>query len=78
MRPTISAINKLEASYTQLDDNALRELFAQLRHRAQSEPLDQLIVETFAIVREASKRTIGLRHFDVQLIGGLALHCKYC
>lgn len=74
MRPTINAINKLEASYTQLDDNALRELFAQLRHRAQSEPLDKLIVETFAIVREASKRTIGLRHFDVQLIGGLALH----
>lgn len=74
MRPTIKAINQLETTYDKLDDDALREVFAQLRHRAQSEPLDKLIVETFAIVREASKRTIGLRHFDVQLIGGLALH----
>ena len=74
MQPTIKAINQLEDSYSKLDDEALRTLCATLRQRAQQEPIDNLIVETFAMVREASKRSIGLRHYDVQLIGGLALH----
>jgi preprotein translocase subunit SecA len=56
-------------------DDELRERFAALRERAgEGESLDDLLPETFAIVREVGKRTMGMRHFDVQLIGGMVLH----
>src|SRR4029453_16015922 len=56
-------------------DDELRERFAALRERAtEGESLDDLLPETFAIVREMGKRTMGMRHFDVQLIGGMGLH----
>src|SRR5436190_16563961 len=58
-----------------LDDSELREHADQLRERARAgEPLDDLLYECFALVREASRRTLGLRHFDVQLIGGMVLN----
>jgi preprotein translocase subunit SecA len=69
------AINALEPELEQLDDEALRARSEELRKRAQEgEELDDLLIEAFALCREASRRTIGLRHFDVQLVGGIVLH----
>ena len=72
---TVQRINELEPTYEKMDDAELAhqtELFRE-RHEA-GETLDDLLPEAFAVVREASRRTTGLRHFDVQLIGGMALH----
>ncbi len=64
-----------EAALKELSDEALRDRTAQFRERLkQGTPLDQLLPEAFAVVREAARRTLRLRHFDVQLIGGIALH----
>jgi preprotein translocase subunit SecA len=69
------AVNELEPELKALDDAALRARSDELRQRAQDgEDLDDLLIEAFALCREASRRTIGLRHFDVQLVGGLVLH----
>ncbi|HEY3084323.1 MAG TPA: preprotein translocase subunit SecA [Candidatus Dormibacteraeota bacterium] len=69
------AINGLEDELKQLDDAALRARSEEARKRAQEgEDLDDLLIEAFALCREASRRTIGLRHFDVQLVGGIVLH----
>jgi len=69
------AINALEEDFTKLSDEDLRNETQVLRDRyAAGESLDDLLPEAFAAVREASKRTLGLRHFDVQLMGGAALH----
>src|SRR6266542_1376048 len=69
------AINSLEDELKQLDDAALRARSEELRKRARDgEDLDDLFIEAFALCREASRRTIGLRHFDVQLVGGIVLH----
>lgn len=69
------AVNHLEESFEELTDDELRDETASLRERhANGESLDDLLPEAFAAVREASKRTLGLRHFDVQLMGGAALH----
>ncbi len=71
----IDHINSLEPEFKALSDEALRGKSAELRARlAQGESLDDLLDEAFAAVREVSIRTIGLRHFDVQLIGGIVLH----
>ncbi|MGB9673057.1 MAG: hypothetical protein ACPL3P_02890 [Anaerolineales bacterium] len=68
-------INQLEKEYETLSDEALRLKTEEFRTRLnQGETLDDLLPEAFAAVREASKRTIGLRHYDVQLIGGITLH----
>ncbi|KAL9385170.1 hypothetical protein Peur_022180 [Populus x canadensis] len=73
--PTVSLINQLEAEMSALSDSQLRDKTAALKERAQlGESLDSLLPEAFAVVREASKRVIGLRPFDVQLIGGMVLH----
>jgi preprotein translocase subunit SecA len=72
---TVQQINALEPSLRALDEAALQGKTAEFRHRiASGETLDDVLPEAFAVVREVSVRTIGLRHFDVQLIGGLALH----
>ncbi|XP_028770982.1 protein translocase subunit SecA, chloroplastic [Neltuma alba] len=72
---TVSTINGLEAKMSALSDSELREKTFVLRERAQQgETLDSLLPEAFAVVREASKRVLGLRPFDVQLIGGMVLH----
>lgn len=72
----VQAINALESRYAQLDDAALKAEFESLKNAVQQEgkSLDSVLCESFAITREASKRVLGMRHFDVQLIGGMALH----
>jgi preprotein translocase subunit SecA len=72
----IEAINALEPHYEAMDDDTLKSTFQTLKSQvlAGEKTLDELISDVFAIVREASKRTTGMRHFDVQLIGGLVLH----
>lgn len=68
-------VNALEDSFTSLSDAELREETDRFRARlADGESVDDLLAEAFAAVREASRRTLGLRHFDVQLMGGAALH----
>jgi len=71
----VSRANGFEAALKALSDDALRAKTAEFRERlAAGTPLDDLTPEAFAVVREAARRTLGMRHFDVQLIGGLALH----
>jgi preprotein translocase subunit SecA len=71
----VNQINALEPDMERLSDEQLRQLTQSLRQRAQGgEALDNLLVEAFALVREASRRVLGLRPFDVQLIGGMILH----
>lgn len=72
---TVDTINALEPQISALSDEALRGKTHEFRERfKQGETLDQLLPEAFAVVREASKRTLKMRHFDVQLIGGMVLH----
>ncbi len=73
--PVITEINNLEPEYEGLSDSALRAAFNELRSRyEEGESLDDLLPESFALTREASKRALGQRQFDVQLIGGVVLH----
>ncbi|MFQ5774834.1 MAG: preprotein translocase subunit SecA, partial [Kiloniellaceae bacterium] len=73
--PTVAAINALEPELEALSDDELRARTVAFRQRvAKGEGLDELLVEAFATVREAAKRTLGQRHFDVQLTGGIVLH----
>ncbi len=75
MRPTIDRINALEAEFEALSDEQVRDKTAEFRDRLdKGEKLDALLPEAFAAVREAAKRTLGMRHFDVQLVGGMVLH----
>jgi preprotein translocase subunit SecA len=74
-RRTVSEINALEPRFEVFDDAALQAQTAAFRERlAAGTPLDELLPEAFAVVREAGKRVLKMRHFDVQLIGGMALH----
>ncbi|MFZ1990473.1 MAG: preprotein translocase subunit SecA [Alphaproteobacteria bacterium] len=71
----VEAINALEPQFEALTDEELREQTQKFRNRlAAGETLDDLLNEAFAVVREAAKRTLGQRHFDVQLVGGMVLH----
>src|SRR5947207_7402377 len=71
----VTQINALEPAISALTDDALREKTAELKGRvAAGETLDAVLPEAFAVVREAGKRTLNMRHFDVQLVGGIALH----
>src|SRR5437762_3195669 len=71
----VDAINALEPEITQLSDEALKTRTAEFRKElAAGKTLDDILVPAFATVREAAKRTLGQRHFDVQLIGGIVLH----
>jgi preprotein translocase subunit SecA len=75
LEPNVAAINALEPELEGLDDAALRGRTEMFRERlAAGESLDDLLVEAFATVREAAKRTLGQRPFDVQLTGGIVLH----
>ncbi len=75
LQQVVKAVNALEDDYAQLTDDELRGETAELRARyEQGETLDQLMPEAFAAVREAAKRTLGQRHYDVQILGGAALH----
>ena len=74
-RKTIERINALEPEYEKLDDEQLRAKTEEFKKRiAAGESLDDLLPEAFAVVREGSKRIMKMRHFDVQMLGGMALH----
>ena len=74
-RAKVRRINNLGADLEQLDDEALRKSSLSLRYRARSGvPLDSLLIEAFAMVREAGRRAINMRHYEVQLLGGIAMH----
>jgi preprotein translocase subunit SecA len=73
--PIVSAINELEPQLEALSDDELRQRTARFREQiAEGVEIDDLLIEAFATVREAAKRTLGQRHFDVQLMGGIVLH----
>ncbi len=73
--PTVSRVNELEESVAGLSDEELAGSTAKFRQRLDNdEPLDDLIPEAFAVVREAGKRVLRMRHFDAQILGGLVLH----
>ena len=75
LRKIADAVNSIEEDYTSLTDAELRAKTDEFRQRlADGETLDDLLIEAFATVREASRRVLGQRHFDVQLMGGAALH----
>lgn len=77
LKPVVLRINDLERRYQEFSDDQLRAESALFKDRiAQGEHLDDILPEAFAVVREASKRVLGMRHFDVQLIGGAILHHK--
>ena len=72
---SVARINALEPEIAKLSDGALRGKTAEFRKRlAEGATLDELLPEAFAVVREAGKRTLRMRHFDVQLVGGMVLH----
>ncbi|MBF6569688.1 MAG: preprotein translocase subunit SecA [Candidatus Binataceae bacterium] len=82
LRPSVDLINRLEDSIVQLSDDELRAKIAQWKEKLSAiedreereEAMEELLPEVFAVVREAAKRTLGQRHFDVQLVGGMVLH----
>src|SRR4029079_3562214 len=75
LRPLVGEINAFEPRIQALSDDELRAKTAEFRARLRDgETLDDLMVEAFAVVREAGKRVLNMRHFDVQLIGGAVLH----
>ncbi len=74
LQKRVGSINSLEAKYKKLTDKQLKEQTDKLKKRLAKESLDAILPDAFALVREASQRTIKMRHFDVQLIGGMALH----
>jgi preprotein translocase subunit SecA len=75
LKPLVNAINEQEPALMKLSDEQLQAKTAEFRQRlSRGEPLDDLLGEAFALVREAARRTLGQRHFDVQLVGGIVLH----
>jgi len=73
--PVVERVNSLEPSMQKLDETALKEKTGQFKQRLeQGETLDDLLPEAFAVVRETSRRLLGMRHFDVQIVGGVILH----
>src|SRR4051794_33102752 len=75
LQKRVGRINDFEPELELMEDEELREAYAKLRERAANgESLEELLYESFALTREAAKRTLGQRHFDVQMIGGMVLH----
>jgi preprotein translocase subunit SecA len=75
LQPVVDEINQLESALTSLSTEDLRAKTGEFRKRLeQGAPLDEILPEAFAVVREMAKRLIGMRHFDVQLLGGMVLH----
>ncbi|MDQ3159194.1 MAG: preprotein translocase subunit SecA [bacterium] len=74
MKKRVSVINGLENKYKKMSDAKLKDQIKVLKKRLEKESLDDILPDTFAIVREAAQRTLGQRHYDVQLIGGMVLH----
>ncbi len=74
MRKRVGVINGLEEKYKKMSDAKLKAQTAELKKRLEKESLDAILPDAFALVRETSRRVLGQRHFDVQLIGGMVLH----
>lgn len=75
LQPIVSRINELERAVSELSDEELKAKTPEFKERIdKGESLDDLLPEAFAVVREVAKRTLGMRHFDVQLMGGIVLH----
>jgi preprotein translocase subunit SecA len=75
MQPLVQQINDREANFASLDDDAIRAMIVDIRQKiTDGASKDDFLNDVFALVREAAKRTLGQRHFDVQLMGGIALH----
>jgi len=74
LRKRVRVINDLADTYKKMTDKQLQEQTAKLQKQLKTESLDKILPEAFAVVREAATRTLGQRHFDVQLIGGMVLH----
>jgi len=74
LRKRVAEINALADTYSKMTDKQLKEQTTVLKKRLQKETLDKILPDAFAVVREAATRTLGQRHFDVQLIGGIVLH----
>lgn len=74
MRKVVNIINGMEPAMEKLSDDELKAKTAEFRAPGKGETLESLIPEAFAVVREASKRVFGMRHFDVQLLGGMVLN----
>src|SRR6185436_17636643 len=75
LRPRVAEINAFETATKALSESQLREKTAEFRARlADGQTLDDLLPEAFAVVREAGRRVLQMRHYDVQLIGGMVLH----
>src|SRR3954470_11467125 len=71
----VETINRFEPELELLEDDELKQQFAEVRERVDAgESLDDVLPEVFAITREVGRRTMGMRHFDVQMIGGMVLH----
>ena len=74
-RNVLAKVNALEAQFEKLSDDGLREKTQEFKERvAKGETLDAILPEAFAVVREGSKRVMKMRHFDVQILGGMSLH----
>lgn len=74
LKKRVREVNNLEEKYTKLTDTKLKGQTDVLKKRLEKEPLDKILPDAFALVRETAKRVLGQRHFDVQLIGGMVLH----
>ncbi len=75
LRVLLGGINSLENQFSELDDQSLRAKTDQFKQQlADGKTLDDILPDAFAVVREAGKRVLGMRHFDVQLMGGMVLH----
>ena len=75
LKPIVDKINSLEPEMQKLTDEQLRGKTAEIKKQLEEgKTLDDILPEAFATMREASKRVLGMRHFDVQLIGGIILH----
>jgi preprotein translocase subunit SecA len=74
LRKRVKEVNALEDKYKKMDDGTLQKQTVALRKRLKKESLDKILPDAFAVMREAASRTLGMRHFDVQLIGGMVLH----
>ena len=75
LQAKVDAINNLEAKYEALSEEELRGQTPKFRERlAAGETLEDILIEAFAVVREGGKRFLGMRHYDVQMIGGMVLH----
>ncbi len=74
MRRRVKDVNALEPKYKKLTDKQLKEQTKILKNRLEKDSIDKILPDAFAVVREGARRTLGQRHFDVQLIGGMVLH----